>query len=233
MIDRAIDGIIASADMAFLLKTVLRLLAAAAAGGIIGNDREHINRPAGIRTHILVCAGAALTVITSEFASMKYAGTASIDPTRLGAQVISGIGFLGAGTILKEGFSVKGLTTAASLWTVSCVGLAFGSGFYGGGIAAAAMILVTLRMARHIFMGKSETRCVAVKAASLDEAAPNIAAVFRKTGITVISSEILIGKPGDEPELRYIVAIPKNSELFYYSVDKIKMSEGVTMVHVE
>lgn len=233
MTDRFIETICPYADMAFLLKTVLRLLAAALAGGIIGYDREHINRPAGIRTHILVCAGAALTVITSEFVCMKYAGIANVDPTRLGAQVVSGIGFLGAGTILKEGFSVKGLTTAASLWTVSCVGLAFGSGFYGGGIAAAVMILITLRMARHIFMGKGETKCVAVKAASLDEAAPNIASVFRKTGITVISSEILIGKEDDEPELRYIVAIPKNSELFFYSVDKIKMSEGVTMVHVE
>lgn len=233
MIDRFIDGLIPAEDLAFMLKTVLRLLAAVWAGGIIGNNREHINRPAGIRTHILVCAGAALTALISEFVCIKYAGTASIDPTRLGAQVISGIGFLGAGTILKEGFSVKGLTTAASLWTVSCVGLAFGSGFYGGGFAAAVMILITLRMARHIFMGNGETRCVAVKAASLDEAVPSIAAVFRKTGITVISSEILVGKEGDEPELRYIVAVPKNSELFYYSVDRIKMSEGVTMVHVE
>lgn len=233
MTDRFIDSIIPFADMAFMLKTVLRLMAAALAGGIIGNNREHINRPAGIRTNILVCAGAALTVITSEFVCMKYAGTVNIDPTRLGAQVVSGIGFLGAGTILKEGFSVKGLTTAASLWAVSCVGLAFGSGFYGGGIAAAVMILITLRMARHIFMGKGETRCVAVKAASLDDAVTSIAAVFRKVGITVISSEILIGKESDEPELRYIVAVPKNSELFYYSVDRIKMSEGVVMVHVE
>ena len=157
MIDKFIDSIIPLADLAFMVKSILRLLSAAVVGGIIGNNREHINRPAGIRTNILVCMGAALTVITSEFICLKYTGITSIDPTRFGAQVVSGIGFLGAGTIIKEGISVKGLTTAATLWMVSCVGLAFGSGFYMGGITAAVMILITLRTARYIFIGKNKT----------------------------------------------------------------------------
>lgn len=121
-----------------------RLLLACVLGGIIGYEREQTHRPAGFRTHILVCVGSALVMITSEFIFKKYAGHTNLDPARLGAQVISGIGFLGAGTIMREGFSVKGLTTAASLWAVSCVGLAVGIGFYEGALGATALIFLTL-----------------------------------------------------------------------------------------
>lgn len=121
-----------------------RLLLACVLGGIIGYEREQTHRPAGFRTHILVCVGSALVMITSEFIFKKYAGHTNIDPARLGAQVISGIGFIGAGTIMREGFSVKGLTTAASLWAVSCVGLAVGIGFYEGALGATALIFLTL-----------------------------------------------------------------------------------------
>lgn len=232
MIDRLIDMLIPYAEVSFGVKAVLRLIAAGMLGGFIGNDREHINRPAGIRTHILVCIGAALTVITSEFVCVRYQGAMNVDPTRLGAQVVSGIGFLGAGTILKEGFSVKGLTTAASLWAVSCVGLALGAGFYAGGIAATLLIFLTLRAAKHIFMGRSETGTIAVKVADLNDAVPQIAAIFRKTGIIPINSEILVGNVGDT-EIRYLVALPSNKELFRYTADKIKMTDGVLSVHCE
>lgn len=111
-----------------LLELFARILVAAVLGGLVGLEREHIVRPAGLRTHILVCVGSALVMAVS--AAIAASGNTSVDVTRIGAQVVSGIGFLGAGTIIKEGATVKGLTTAASLWAISCVGIAVGAGFY-------------------------------------------------------------------------------------------------------
>lgn len=123
---------------------IIKIVLAVVLGGLIGMEREHINKPAGFRTHILVCVGAALAMITSEYMFEMYRGATNMDPARLGAQVISGIGFLGAGTIIKDGVTVKGLTTAASLWAVSCIGLAIGSGFYSGAIITSVIVYVVL-----------------------------------------------------------------------------------------
>ncbi len=115
------------------LSVILRLSLAVLFGGIIGIERGRKNRAAGFKTHILVCIGSALTMLTNQYiiTTMNVGG----DPSRLGAQVISGIGFLGAGTILVTGKQqIKGLTTAAGLWASACMGLAIGIGFYEGAI---------------------------------------------------------------------------------------------------
>lgn len=118
---------------------VLRLALAIICGGAIGIERGRKGRTAGFRTHVLVCIGAALTVLTNQY-MMQYFGGG--DPARLGAQVINGIGFLGAGTIIVTGrHKVKGLTTAAGLWACACMGLAIGIGFYEAAIAACILIL--------------------------------------------------------------------------------------------
>jgi putative Mg2+ transporter-C (MgtC) family protein len=122
---------------------IIKLVLAMVFGGIIGLEREIGNRPAGFRTHTLVCMGSVLVMMTSEFLLEAYASNPP-DPARLGAQVISGIGFLGAGTILKDGSRVRGLTTAASLWVVACIGLAIGVGFYLGALAATLLSYITL-----------------------------------------------------------------------------------------
>lgn len=122
-----------------------RIALAALLAGVIGYEREHVQRNAGMRTHILVGVGAALVMCSGEFLAQKYP---SIDPARIGAQVVSGIGFLCAGTIIKEGISVRGLTTASSLWCVSCVGLAAGTGNYVVAVATTGLILVVLRVLR-------------------------------------------------------------------------------------
>lgn len=125
---------------------LLRLLAACLLAGLIGYEREFSSRkPAGFRTHILVGLGAAVVMMTSEFASQAFP-EANLDPTRIGAQVVSGIGFLGAGAILRSGFSVKGLTTAASLWVVACVGIACGIGFYSGAVLTTVLVLAVLTL---------------------------------------------------------------------------------------
>ncbi len=115
------------------ISIIFRLLLATLFSGIIGFERGTKKRPAGFRTHILVCIGATMVMITSQY--MIDILKVQTDPTRLGAQVISGIGFLGAGTIIVIGRNqVKGLTTAAGLWTCACIGLAIGVGFYEGAI---------------------------------------------------------------------------------------------------
>jgi len=137
-------GFSLNVDWEFLLSLLARFILAILLSGLIGYEREHSGRPAGFRTHILVGVGACLVMLTSEFVFYKYAGQTNLDPARLGAQVISGVGFLGAGTIIRDGSTVKGLTTAASLWAVSCIGLASGIGFYSGAIIGTAATFATL-----------------------------------------------------------------------------------------
>nr|WP_243276507.1 MgtC/SapB family protein [Clostridium saudiense] len=130
-----------------LVSIILRLTMAVIFGGIIGYGRERERRPAGLRTHILVSIGATLAMITNIYMCKIYNGYT--DPTRLGAQVISGIGFLGAGTIIVTGKNkVRGLTTAAGLWACACMGLAIGAGFYSGAIIGCLFIsAVTVALA--------------------------------------------------------------------------------------
>lgn len=122
---------------------IIRLVIAAVLGGLIGFEREVHGRAAGLRTHILVCVGSALMMLTSIHMVSLVQG-ASIDPGRIAAQVVSGIGFLGAGTIMRFKASIRGLTTAASLWAAAGLGLAVGSGLYVGAFSATAIMLVVL-----------------------------------------------------------------------------------------
>jgi putative Mg2+ transporter-C (MgtC) family protein len=138
------------------LAILLKILLAALAGGIVGIEREKHGRPAGLRTHLLVSVGSCLMMIVSEAFYLKYGdlpGTSVVrlDPSRAAAQIITGIGFLGAGVIIKEGFSVRGLTTAACLWLVAGVGMAFGMGMFAAGAIGAIVALLSL-----IFLKKLE-----------------------------------------------------------------------------
>ncbi|PIU42028.1 MAG: methyltransferase [Candidatus Omnitrophica bacterium CG07_land_8_20_14_0_80_42_15] len=121
-----------------------RLVVAAILSGIIGFERERFGRAAGLRTHILVGTGSALIMLTSMYMFDIYKGVAQVDPSRIAAQVVAGIGFLGAGTILRSQTSVRGLTTAASLWAVAAIGLAVGCGMFHGAEIATALVLVVL-----------------------------------------------------------------------------------------
>ena len=136
-----------SIDWLQSLSMMGRVALAAVLAGVIGYEREHVQRNAGMRTHILVAIGAALVMCSGEFLMSQFPNS-NIDPARIGAQVVSGIGFLCAGTIIKEGISVRGLTTASSLWCVSCVGLAAGCGNYILAVATTILILIVLRVLR-------------------------------------------------------------------------------------
>ena len=123
---------------------IFKLALAGILGGLIGLERESLNRPAGLRTYTLVTVGSALAMIVSLDMYFQYYQTVNADPGRIAAQVISGIGFLGAGTIMREGATVRGLTTAAGLWVVACIGLAVGAGLYIPAIVTTILILFIL-----------------------------------------------------------------------------------------
>lgn len=124
-----------------LFQILFKIILSIICGGIIGWEREKYHKPAGFRTHILVCIGSALFMMVSIYISNVYGGS---DPARIAAQVVTGIGFLGAGTIWMHSGSVRGLTTAATLWTTAGVGLAIGCGFYSGAVIATIFIILVL-----------------------------------------------------------------------------------------
>jgi putative Mg2+ transporter-C (MgtC) family protein len=130
------------------LDVLARLALAGALGGAIGLERELRDREAGFRTHLLVAVGAALFTLAGAYGFQEFnygrATGFTLDPSRIAAQVVTGIGFLGAGAIIRQGFSVKGLTTAATLWIAAAVGLAAGAGFYSGAVIATGVVLFAL-----------------------------------------------------------------------------------------
>ncbi|MFH0935964.1 MAG: MgtC/SapB family protein [Candidatus Omnitrophota bacterium] len=132
------------------LQIILRLVLAVALSGLIGFERQFHRRHAGLRTHILVALGSCLIMLTSLYVFDIYKGDAHLDPTRIAAGVITGIGFLGAGTIIKEKEGVRGLTTAASLWVVASIGLAVGIGFFQAAVFTTILTLIVLYFLRYL-----------------------------------------------------------------------------------
>ena len=173
------------------LATAIRMVLAVVCGGIIGIEREFKRRPAGFRTHILICLGAAITTLTGQYLLLDRGYYT--DLSRLGAQVIAGVGFIGAGTIIVTGHKrVKGLTTAAGLWTAAIVGLALGAGFFEGGLLATVLILLAESLFSrlehwilnrspvvHLRMEYGEKKC-------LDEALR----LFRENNVRVLNMQI-------------------------------------------
>jgi len=133
---------------------LLRLSVAAMLGAAIGAEREFRERQAGLRTHLVVCVGSAIFTLVSAYGFRDFFEASGplvrTDPTRIAAQVVSGIGFLGAGAIIRQGLSVRGLTTAATLWLVAAIGMAAGSGFYSAALIATAGGLLTLGPLRNV-----------------------------------------------------------------------------------
>ena len=169
----------------------LRLALAAALGAAIGLERELREREAGLRTHLLVSLGSALFTIVSAYGFHAFlasgANVVRADPTRIAAQIVTGIGFLGAGAIIRQGLSVRGLTTAATLWVVAAIGLAAGAGYYSGAVIATVLVLLSLWplriVAYRIFLRyRPERERLLVDLAPGRSAAPVLAAVEEAGG---------------------------------------------------
>ena len=175
-----------------LLSVSVRLLLALLFGGIIGLERGSNRHPAGFRTHILVCVGATLAMMTNQFILQQFD---TGDPARLGAQVITGVGFLGVGTILVTGrHKIKGLTTAAGLWASACLGLAIGIGFYSGAIVAAVIIFFSLTMLprmENYFYQKSRVLEIYLEAGNLDDY-KEVTRYIKSIGSSFVESHILL-----------------------------------------
>jgi putative Mg2+ transporter-C (MgtC) family protein len=133
---------------------LLRLFVSLAVGGAVGAQREMSRSSAGFRTHMLVCLGACMAMLTNQYLFERYSGFSTMDVARMGSYVLGGIGFLGAGAIIKDGLRARGLTTAASIWVVAALGLAVGCGFYIGALASCAFTVLTL-WALKIIEGKA------------------------------------------------------------------------------
>lgn len=204
---------------------ILKLVLSTVLGGIIGFEREVGNRPAGLKTHILVSIGATLIMLVS-----KYGFGHGADPARLAAQVVSGIGFLGAGTILRTGNTVQGLTTAASLWVCAGIGLAIGSGFYFGAVISVILVMLSLvilvRVENSLFANKKRSiKIVAVERAGL---IGDIGTFFGENDFVIKKIDI---NPLDDSkasvEMNFIVDVKANGKLgtivdLMYNIDGIQ-----------
>lgn len=215
-----------------MVSTLVRLTLALLCGGLIGLERGRKHRPAGFRTHMLVCVGAALTMLISQYVSVVlHQGT---DLTRFGAQVINGIGFLGAGTIIVAGRQqVKGLTTAAGLWASACMGLAIGAGFYTAAILTCIFIIITvtvLTRLEHFIMANTRTMNVYVEYRA-QENIGQIIAVIHGANVKVYDVEITKAQPksGLLPNAVLAVRLPKKYSHSDFIAD-ISAVEGVVLV---
>lgn len=193
-------------DYQLFTDTILRTLLSMFIGGLIGWERENTHRPAGLRTHMLVSIGACVVMQLGAYNSTHIAAQFNIDPSRLGAQVISGIGFLGAGTIIKEGTTIKGLTTAASLWVVACLGLTIGAGAYILAIVGSLSVLITLTVFEHassfIPFGKYRRFSIHIKCKELTETLQFLNEISLKYHAKILDLE-LISVMGDIREISF------------------------------
>ncbi len=203
---------------------ILRLALATICGGILGAERGRKNRPAGFRTHILVCIGATMVMITSQYMTdiLKIA----TDASRMGAQVISGIGFLGAGTIIVVGRNeVKGLTTAAGLWSCACMGLAIGIGFYEGAIITCAFLFGVLTLLHRLdIYSRTHSKILEVYAELKDiTGVTNFMNSVKADGTKISNIEI---KKSHEMD-RHIIGLTMTLTL----ADKIEHSDYILKLH--
>jgi putative Mg2+ transporter-C (MgtC) family protein len=183
---------------------LLRLTVAAGLGGAIGMERELRERQAGLRTHLVVCVGSALFTLVSAYAFVSP----KVDPTRIAAQIVSGIGFLGAGAIIRQGLSVRGLTTAATLWLVAAIGMASGAGYYDAAVIATAGALFTLGPLRIIAFRmtsrfRTQTERLLVEVPAGGSPAPVIEAVERYGRVVSLD----VAQEGDRREIAIDVAL--------------------------
>jgi len=219
------------------LAVLIKILLATLAGGVIGLEREKHGRPAGLRTHLLVCAGSCLMMLVSEAFFLKYGdlpgtGVVRLDPGRVAAQIITGIGFLGAGVIIKEGFSVRGLTTAACLWMVSGIGMAFGMGMVNIGVIGtliALFSLITLKKMEPLIK-RDRYLHLNITATAVNDIYPQLEGIFESCNLRVSSLEADWSLAENCVVYRLVITRQK-SRIGRDLSHKIAQLEGVTRIH--
>lgn len=204
-----------------------RLFLAAILGGAIGYERESHNRPAGFRTHILVTIGSSLLMLLS----LNMGPNA--DPSRIAAQVVSGIGFLGAGTILRTGNNIEGLTTAASLWVCSAIGLSIGRGYYVGGTFATIIVLFFLERASNFekIINKRNYKSIRIRGRTRPGFIGEIGTVFGQYNIIIknISIQALEIAEDIDEELLFTLKFPHKIDIAD-ALSKLYRIEGINEI---
>ena len=211
---------------------ILRLILSVIFGGIIGVERGRMGRPAGLRTHILVCLGSTMAMMTGEYVSTHFG---SGDPTRMASQVISGIGFLGAGTILVTGKDqVKGLTTAAGLWATACMGLAIGSGFYKGAILGCILIVfvtVVLHKFEIYLLAKNRIFDIYIEIEKASKAAA-VVETMKSILLDIEGTELVKSTYGKKDTIAAVMTIKlKKNDTIFDIIANISKIDGVE--HIE
>ncbi len=216
---------------------ILRLVAAALLGSLIGLERQRLDKAAGLRTHMLVSVGSAMIMIVSAYGFERVIdpGRIVLDPSRVAAQVVSGIGFLGAGTIVVRKQSVHGLTTAASVWAVSAIGLAAGGALYLAATAGTATMLVILavikpmedRMLGHGHGERKTLTLTVTEPFAMEQIEPRL----REAGLEVIGLRVRQGEKAGEREVE-VSCGPSTTAVVLKLAAELQGIEGVREVHV-
>jgi len=214
----------------------IRLLLALVIGGLIGFEREMNSSAAGLRTHILVCVGSSLIMLLSIYGFSEFVneGNVRMDPSRLAAQVVSGIGFLGAGTILITGNVIKGLTTAASLWVVAAIGLAIGAGFYFPAILVSVLVIISLWILNKVekrFLHTKKQYLLKIEMPDNGGLMSRFAGIFAACGVETrkVSVDAVTGSNTILISYTIMIARPNIAGL----IDQIRLADGVHRVTIE
>ena len=186
----------------------LRILISLVLGGLIGLEREWHNHAAGLRTHILVCVGATVIMLLSIYGFGDFADEYNVrmDPARLAAQVVSGIGFLGAGAIIRNGLSITGLTTAASIWVVAAIGLCVGAGFFYEAALVTVLVILILHVLNRLeqsFHRRRSRNEITLRIARAEGGVSQVADLIEKEGLLIVGMSLeSSGDDGEQDEIR-------------------------------
>ena len=215
---------------------ILRVLVGAVLGAAVGLERERNDQPAGLRTHMILVIGATLAMVLSVNLGYLFGREGSpSDPARLAAQVISGIGFLGAGAILRYGFTVKGLTTATSLWTMAIVGLTVGAGYYLIGVIATGLMLVVLGLLNNLenrFVRTAVSRFIQVEANYQKGVVKSIRKIVQKYSDNLLSFTIQKHVKNQRLRIQVVARISRDQTLEEL-IEAISDIDGVRNLKVE
>lgn len=210
---------------------LLRLAVSMLLGGAIGFERERDSQPAGLRTHMILILGSCLAMILSINIGIKN-GT---DPTRMAAQVISGVGFLGAGAILRSGFNVKGLTTATTVWTIVIIGLAVGYGYYWVGVFTTVLVLVVLTLVsifERKFIRRNILRIVKVDAADNPHIFRNVRKEISRNTDEILSYKTQRSLKSGHVRVEFLIRLDTNEKIEDL-METISKIDGVRNIRIE
>lgn len=210
-------------------EVALRLILACICGGLVGIEREKADKPAGFRTHILVALGATLMTIISIYGFSEFTSV-NKDPARIAAQIVTGVGFLGAGTIMREGFSVRGLTTAASIWLVAGIGMAVGAGMYFSAIVATAIMFIILEGIIEKYLLRSHQR-ITLSISNSENKIIDIRETLKKHGVSIQHISILPSTDPANLRIELSLHVPRKVSIID-TLQELKWIKGIDWVEL-